>query len=38
MILVAPKWFAELDRISAGEAFMKGGRKQSKAPRRKIFR
>ena len=33
----APKWFAELDRVSAGEGFMKDGRKQPKAPRRKIF-
>jgi antitoxin VapB len=34
----APKWFAELDRVGAGEAFMKDGRKQPKAPRRKSFR
>jgi antitoxin VapB len=34
----APKWFAELDRAGAGEAFMKSGRKQPRAPRRKIFR
>lgn len=34
----APKWFAELDRAGAGEAFMKDGRKQPRAPRRKIFR
>jgi antitoxin VapB len=35
----ASKWFAELDRASAGEPpFMKGGRKQPKPPRRKIFR
>ncbi|MGC2421913.1 MAG: type II toxin-antitoxin system VapB family antitoxin [Candidatus Acidiferrales bacterium] len=29
-------WFAALDRLGA-ESFMKGGRKQPKAPRRKIF-
>lgn len=34
----APRWFAELDRAGAAEPFMKGGRKQPKAPRRKIFR
>jgi antitoxin VapB len=30
-------WFAELDRLN-GEPFMKGGRKQPKTPRRKIFK
>ena len=35
----ASKWFVELDRVGAGEPpFMKGGRKQPKPPRRKIFR
>ncbi len=35
----APRWFAELDRAgAAAEPFMRGGRKQPKAPRRKIFR
>jgi antitoxin VapB len=30
------EWFAELDRF-ADEPFMKGGRKQPAAPKRKIF-
>jgi antitoxin VapB len=30
------KWFAELDRLNS-EPFMKEGRKQPRAPRRKIF-
>ena len=29
-------WFAELDRLK-GEKLLKGGRKQPKAPRRRIF-
>lgn len=29
-------WFAEMDRIRPND-FMKGGRKQPKAPKRKIF-
>jgi antitoxin VapB len=29
-------WFAELDRLNA-EPLLKGGRKQPKAPRRRIF-
>jgi len=33
----AGTWFAELDRLGA-EPFMKVGRKQPRAPRRKIFR
>jgi len=31
------KWFAALDRLNT-EPFMKNGRKQPKAPGRKIFR
>jgi virulence-associated protein VagC len=31
-----PKWFAKLDRLNS-ESFMKKGRKQPAAPRRKIF-
>lgn len=30
------KWFARLDQFK-GEPFMKGGRKQPKAPKRRIF-
>ncbi|MHB8412530.1 MAG: antitoxin [Candidatus Acidiferrales bacterium] len=33
----APKWFAEMDRISL-EPFMKAGRKQPPTPRREIFK
>jgi antitoxin VapB len=34
----AGKWFAEMDRLGGGENFMVAGRRQPKAPRRKIFR
>jgi len=33
----AATWFAELDRLDT-EPFMKTGRKQPRAPRRKVFR
>ncbi|HEX4074293.1 MAG TPA: type II toxin-antitoxin system VapB family antitoxin [Candidatus Acidoferrales bacterium] len=33
----AKKWLAELERLNT-ESFMQDGRKQPKAPRRKIFR
>ena len=33
----APNWFAELDRLNS-EPFMKKGRRQPVAPRRKIFK
>jgi antitoxin VapB len=36
IIVDTRKWFAEMDRLSS-EPFMKGGRKQPAAPRRKIF-
>ena len=32
----AATWFAELDRLNV-EPFMKGGRKQPKTPRRRMF-
>jgi antitoxin VapB len=34
----AGKWFEELDRVSSGEPFLKNGRRQPAAPRRKMFR
>jgi antitoxin VapB len=36
IIVDTRKWFAEMDRLSS-EPFMKAGRKQPAAPRRKIF-
>jgi antitoxin VapB len=36
LIVDTRKWFAEMDRLSS-EPFMKGGRKQPTAPRRKFF-
>ncbi len=36
MIPDTAAWFAELDRLNV-EPFMRGGRKQPKTPRRRIF-